>query len=185
MGCSDILLIIVQVIALLVDCFAIAGLIWQLTLGGIPWNLWILSLYVVFFCLFQLLLELWLPRLVWVVLNIVTRFWGLGMLYVLTGIICVAVGNPSSAAPAASVMCFAAGGEVSFRRFFSPVMLTAWQLSCLASACSTFCCQLFRAANVIRFRAVRGVAAAPSTRETTSSITNTSEPNERKNGESK
>jgi hypothetical protein len=120
MGCGDILLIIVQVVALLVDCFAIAGLIWQLTLGGIPWNLWILSLYVVFFCLFQLLLELWLPRLVWVVLNIVTRFWGLGMLYVLTGIICVAVGNPSSAAPAASVMCFAAGGDVLFVCFFFP-----------------------------------------------------------------
>ncbi len=117
MGCGDVLLIVLQILAIVVDVIAASGIIWQLVLGA-QWNLWILSLYVIFFCLFQILIEVYLPRLVWVVLNIVTRFWGLGLLYVLTGVICVSVGNPDTRAAPAAVMCFAAGGEINWILLF-------------------------------------------------------------------
>lgn len=40
MGCSDILLIIVQIIAICADCVGFGAVVWILV-GGAPWNFWI------------------------------------------------------------------------------------------------------------------------------------------------
>jgi hypothetical protein len=74
MGCSDILLIIVQIIAILADCFGFAAVVWILT-GGQVWNVWILSIYVLFFCLFQILIEIIMFERIGHILGILTRFW--------------------------------------------------------------------------------------------------------------
>ncbi len=107
-GCSDVLLIIVQIIAILADGFGFGAVVWVLV-GGASWNKWILSIYVLFFCLFQMFLEIIMPHRIAHILLIFTRFWGRGLLLILTGMILISMGDPNTSSPGQLIMAFAAG----------------------------------------------------------------------------
>merc|ERR1711991_1255458 len=80
-----------------------------LILGAAQWNFYLLAVYILAFCLVQAFLEIFVPRFFLIFIQMLSRFWGLGLLYVLTGILLVAVGSPDSNAAAQFIMAFAAG----------------------------------------------------------------------------